>query len=481
MKAGLASKKIILLEFNELCPALLEKWMDDGSLPNFRRFFEGSQAFITTADAAPPALEPWIQWYSLHTGLSYQQHGVFRLTDGPRAAYPDIWEVIRNAGLTVFNCSSMNAKSFASNGSLFVPDPWSTSESAHPTELNRFHAFVAKQVQEHTNKQLRSHLREHRQFVTFLLTHGLRATTIRKIAGQILAEKLGDGSERWKRVIVLDWLQTDIFLHYWRKHRPSFSTFFLNSTAHFQHSYWRYMEPALFAAPADQRDVQRFRSAIKTGYRNMDSLLGDFFDLESQHGATLVLATALSQQPYLKHETIGGQRFYRPFDIRKLLEMCGVHPKAIEPTMTHQYMIHFESRAAQEAAAAKISQLTCGDESLFDLDRRSGHSIYLGCQLRKPVPDEATINQGLDNASRLPFYDHFHLIDQTKSGYHHPDGVLWIKFGEHAVHNGKVSILDIFPTILDLLEIRYDPHPSHPYRGHSLLAEPSIAKVSLAH
>src|SRR3546814_6943557 len=88
--------------------------MGDGSLPNFRRFFEGSQAFTTTADAAPPALEPWIQWYSLHTGLSYQQHGVFRLTDGPRAAYPDIWEVIRYADLTVFNCSRMNAKSFSS-------------------------------------------------------------------------------------------------------------------------------------------------------------------------------------------------------------------------------------------------------------------------------------------------------------------------------------------------------------------------------
>jgi hypothetical protein len=112
--------------------------MGDGTLPNFRSFFEASHAFTTIADAAPPALEPWIQWYSLHTGLSYQQHRVFRLTDGPQAGHPDIWEVIRNAGLTVFNCSSMNAKSFASSGSLFIPDPWCTSESAYPKELNRF-------------------------------------------------------------------------------------------------------------------------------------------------------------------------------------------------------------------------------------------------------------------------------------------------------------------------------------------------------
>lgn len=471
MKTGLASRRIILLEFNELCPALLEKWMGDGSLPNFKRFFDASQAFITTADAAPPALEPWIQWYSLHTGLSYQQHGVFRLTDGPRAGHPDIWAVVRDAGLRVFNCASMNAKRFAGEGSLFVPDPWCTSETAHPKELNRFHAFVARQVQEHTNKQLRNSPREFAQFIAFLLAHGLRATTIRKIAAQLLSEKLGDGGQHWKRVVVLDWLQMDIFLHYWKKVRPTFSTFFLNSTAHFQHSYWRYMEPALFAAPTDSKDVQRFRDAIKTGYRNMDDLLGDFFALESRYGATLVLATALSQQPYLKHESIGGQRFYRPYNIGKLLELCGIRPTLVEPTMTHQYMVHFESRATLETAAAALAQLNCGDEPLFDLDRRSDHTVYLGCQLRRPVPDDATINRRPDEEFQLPFYDHFHLLDQTKSGCHHPDGVLWIKTGQPVIHDGKVSILDVFPTILDLLEIEYPPHAGHPYCGRSLLAE----------
>jgi hypothetical protein len=148
------------------------------------------------------------------------------------------------------------------------------------------------------------------------------------MAGQLLSEMMGDGSERWKRVVVLDWLQMDLFLRYWRRFRPGFSTFFLNSTAHFQHSYWRYMEPALFATPSDQRDVRRFRDAIKTGYRNMDDLLGDFFALENRHSVTLVLATALSQQPYLKYESIGGQRFYRPYDMGKLLRMPASIPRS---------------------------------------------------------------------------------------------------------------------------------------------------------
>lgn len=76
-------QRLILIEFNELCPPLLEQWMSQGLLPNFKRFYEASQIFVTEADEIEPTtLEPWIQWYSIHTGLSYGQHKVFRLTDG---------------------------------------------------------------------------------------------------------------------------------------------------------------------------------------------------------------------------------------------------------------------------------------------------------------------------------------------------------------------------------------------------------------
>ena len=65
-----AAGNLILLEFNELCPPLLTRWMAEGRLPNFKRFHDASAVFITEADErAAPNLEPWIQWYSVHTGL----------------------------------------------------------------------------------------------------------------------------------------------------------------------------------------------------------------------------------------------------------------------------------------------------------------------------------------------------------------------------------------------------------------------------
>ena len=62
-------RKLLVLEFNELSPFLLDKWIGESKLPNFKKFRDASDAFIARADVEDSRyLEPWIQWYSLHTG-----------------------------------------------------------------------------------------------------------------------------------------------------------------------------------------------------------------------------------------------------------------------------------------------------------------------------------------------------------------------------------------------------------------------------
>ena len=60
---------VIVLEFNELSPVLIEKFMLAGKLPNFRRLYDESEVSITEADAPAPQLEPWIQWVTAHSGI----------------------------------------------------------------------------------------------------------------------------------------------------------------------------------------------------------------------------------------------------------------------------------------------------------------------------------------------------------------------------------------------------------------------------
>lgn len=440
---------VILIEFNELCPHLLDKWIGQGLLPNFAHFRDTSSRFITVADETEaPNLEPWIQWYSLHTGLAFDQHKVFRLTDGPLAGHEDIWRHLGARGLRVGNCSSMNAAPFPGMDGFFIADPWCAAHAAVPAELQVYQDFVSRQVREYSRQDGVSAAGEAIRFLNFMLGHGLRPQTLAKFAGRLIAEKTWDRGSGWKRAALQDLLQFDVFNHLYRKQRPHFSTYFSNSTAHYQHAYWRHMDPEPFTVRPSEADRERYGDAILYGYRRMDDLLGRFFELERE-GAMLVFATALSQQPFLRYESVGGQRFYRPRKIEELLLLLGVQALSVEPTMTHQFNLRCAPAQGDEVERA-LKSLRYEGEPVFGVQREAEGQFYFGCQLRQAVPDDAQLTFGSRNAPRR-FDEIFYLIDGLKSGRHHPDGVLWFKTGQPREHAEKVSILDVFPTLSELM------------------------------
>ena len=67
------SENVILLEFNELSPTLMNRFISQGHLPNFKRFSEESAVYLTEAEERAPYLDPWIQWITVHTGLNFQR------------------------------------------------------------------------------------------------------------------------------------------------------------------------------------------------------------------------------------------------------------------------------------------------------------------------------------------------------------------------------------------------------------------------
>lgn len=187
----MAKPQLILIEFNELCPSLLDKWMGEGLLPNFKRFYDDSQVFVTEADETDPAtLEPWIQWYSVHTGRPYQDHKVFRLTEGPSADYKDLWSILNHSGLAVMNFGSMNAKSFTYPGSLYFADPWCTTEAAWPDRLQPAQDFVQQAVQESTRRAHGNSPREALRALYAMGANGLSGRTAFMIVNHLFHEKI---------------------------------------------------------------------------------------------------------------------------------------------------------------------------------------------------------------------------------------------------------------------------------------------------
>ncbi len=313
--AGVKSERLIALEFNELCPSLLARWMAVGILPNFARLHQQCEIYVTEPDVSDPALlEPWIQWYSIHTGLSYEKHRVFHLTEGPRAGHSDIFRILIDAGRKVTAFGSMNVAPFASEGSVFLGDPWSENGDAHPPELDTFNRFVSHNVREYSNASDRMGARDYAEFLAFMATHGLSAATLAKIAAQLGAERVKNRQLAFRRVAILDRLQFDVFRSYYRRNRPDFASFFSNSVAHLQHSYWRHMDPEPFTVKPDAAEMAIYAGAIRYAYQAIDRLLGKFLMLAEREDATLMFITALSQQPFLRYEDRGGQHFHRMHD-----------------------------------------------------------------------------------------------------------------------------------------------------------------------
>jgi hypothetical protein len=450
---GKAVQPIIFAEFNELCPWLLDQWMADGSLPNFKALHDRSTVFETRADVEDSGqLEPWIQWYSLHTGLSYAQHGVFHLTEGAENSHLDLWHAIRAAGRKVGSFASMNSRPFSFEDGFYVADPWSEKGNAAPSELNIYNRFVAQNVREYSNPGSRMGLSDYISFLSFMLRRGLRVSTITKIVKQLARERIGDRRLSWQRVALMDRMQFDVFRHYQRKHRPDFSTFFINSTAHLQHSYWRSFQPERFTVQPSAEDLRLYGDAIRFGYKAMDDLLGDFVALADECGAKVIFMTALSQQPFLKAEASGGKHFYRMHDVEAFFKRNALPFADIDPTMTHQYLARFASSTDKPFVLAALDtfKLSSGGP-VFDFSPHESDGLYFNCNLSGPASADLMILDA--HGAALPFGDFFYAIDATKSGCHHPSGALWVAGSNHHKIKEPVSILDIFPTTLDLLGV----------------------------
>ena len=74
------TRKTILLGLNGNFD-YIKHYINIGLLPNFKTLFITQKPVETISENEYKLLEPWIQWVSIHTGKTYDEHQVFRLGD----------------------------------------------------------------------------------------------------------------------------------------------------------------------------------------------------------------------------------------------------------------------------------------------------------------------------------------------------------------------------------------------------------------
>jgi hypothetical protein len=440
---------LILIEFNELCPSLVQQFSEQGLLPNFQRFYESSTIFTTDACEEPPNLEPWIQWPTVHSGMSFADHGIFHLGDGRKLNQKCVAEVLSDADVPVGVLGSMNLNYRRLNGYL-IPDPWDKEGAAYPEWMQVFYRTVSRQVQESSGDGAGSKA-ELLKFGLFLLRHGLTLGSVRMIVRQLWQERRDPGV-KWRRASLLDHLQYDLFRALNRRFGVHFATFFCNSTAHYQHYYWRNMQPERFAVPPPATDHPSLRGAIVYGYQMMDRLLGRF--LADYPNGTLMLCTALSQRPWVETTKCT----YRPHHFEDLLEFAGVSPSlaSVKPVMAEEFHLDCPTEDAASLTETRLVGLTVDGEPAMKVER-NGKSLFAGCRLIDADVVERSITRSPDSATRR-FGDLFHMVHTMRSGRHDTDGILWVRNGQHRVIGDRVPLTDIAPTILAHFRVAQPPY-----------------------
>lgn len=455
-----SAKKLILVELNEITWRFVDPLMREGALPNFAKLIRQGVKGTPIADEQGADLDPWVSWTTVYTGRKAADHGVRFLEQPPETVKgPRIWDIVADSGRSVGVFGSiMSWPPRRDITGYWVPGTFSPGPETFPAELGAIQQLNLTYTRDHSPVPGQTRQRVGKfTLVRKLRALGLRAATLARIAAFFVRTALGT-AKGWEKVSMQPLINFDFFRKLWMRHQPAFATFHTNHVAHYQHRFWRSADPAPFLVPPSAKEVQDFGGAIRFGYEVADELLGRVMAMADDDTIVLV-ASGLSQQPYVTDEFPDGRSVLRIRDIEQVVDLLGAsgHCRAY-PVMATQWNMDFDSAESLQAASQAISQATVGEPGL-ELFAHTivGNTISINIRQKLPRPIDGNADCVFPaTGKRVKMREICAEQDATtKQGYHDRPGVL-IVAGPGMASNidiGECSTLDLAPTMLTLLGI----------------------------
>jgi hypothetical protein len=399
------ANQLILIELNEVNFDIARAYVGPLGLKNFNRLFEQGVR-KTVSEERYEDLEPWIQWVSAHSGLSRAEHGVFRLGDIVGSQVPQFFEQVESAGFRVGAISPMNTANRLESPAYFIPDPWTHTPSDGSGWSRRLWKALSQVVNDNASGRLTP------ASAAVLLAGLLRFARPRHY---MLYLELGIGATKhsWRRALLLDLFLHDLHMRLYDRHRPNFSTLFLNAGAHIQHHYLfnsRLVPPSPNSNPAWYVDAKA--DPFGEMLRVYDVILGDYLNMPD---TSFLLATGLTQQPYNRIKFYWRLRNHVSF-----LQQVGLRFARVLPRMTRDFVVEFDDDAQAEAGHALLASLKMVEDgvALFgDIDNR-GTSLFATLTYPKEIRPGMQV-AGTTGSFELAPHVVFVAI---KNGMHAPHG-----------------------------------------------------------
>ncbi len=405
-------KKLIFVELNEINFDVVKSYISKGEvLPAFSKIFR-EELIITKSESEYENLEPWIQWPSVHTGLSYKDHKIFRLGDCVNSDKKQYFEKIEAAGYKVGAVSPMNASNKLLKPSYFIPDPWTQTETDGSFFSKGISKAVSQAVNDNSSSKLNISTIFHLGLAFIFLVNPLKMPSLIKYA-------LSAISNPWRKALFLDKLLHEIHKTLYRRKKPNFSTLFLNAGAHIQHHYY-FNSP--FVESAELQNPDWYIKESKDPFLEMlivyDEILLDIFKLNN---SSIIIATGLSQTPYscLKF-------YYRLKNHKKFLDLLGIKYNEVIPRMTRDFLISFNTETDAAIAEKALKEIYVDNQvKLFEEIDNRGSELFVVLTYPHEVKDSSTINVN-DEIVKL---HNFVVFVAIKNGEHQGKGFAYFSDG----------------------------------------------------
>ena len=188
----------------------------------------------------------------------------------------------------------------------------------------------------------------------------------------------------WRKALFLDFFLADIALFYIKRHKPNYSSLFLNGGAHIQHHYFcnsKMIEasknPSWYINVKDDPVLEMLKA--------YDSILGNMIELKTP----FILATGMSQ-------TINDDKeyYYRLKDHNKFLNSIGLKYTGIKTRMSRDFEILFNSTNDRNSALNLMSSLESEQtgEKLFEEIEVRNDSLFVTLTYSKEINSHTNFN-----------------------------------------------------------------------------------------
>ena len=366
----MSQTKKIIIQLNEMNFDLVRKYVKDNNFVGFKKLFS-LRSYKTNSEKKYEHLEPWIQWYSFYSGLSYKQHKVLHLGDSLRKSHNTFLDDLCDEGLRVGTFGSMNLKP-NNKFKIFIPDPWSEAES----DKSFSSRIVSKTMKKIVNKNanLKINISDLIGVVIMIgVPNSIRQSSI--IFKSIISFLI---KKRHLLASYFDYIFCNYSLKQIKTKKLDMSLIFLNGFAHVQHHYLLSSHKVKGENP--EWYMSKNDDPVKESLKIYDLLIDNILHKYKEY--EIYFITGLSQVPYSKPEL-----YWRFKNHENILKKFFSFEFSVIPRMTRDFELKLKkssdvSKAMNFLKNAKVTYKNKQHAAFGFIDKVSKLNIFASLILR---------------------------------------------------------------------------------------------------